>query len=100
MPADKSLTAALRAPFFKRHLGRTDAATAVDYAYDNGFIMRWRNAADTADIDVLKVDSSNNVVFPSGLVFGDAVTDALILTGRSATGTISGTALNISASYL
>lgn len=58
----KDLTAAIRAPFFKRHgLGRSGDFSSVDYAFDNNFAQVWRNAADTADVEALRVDADNNI---------------------------------------
>ena len=96
----KNLTAALRAPFYKRFLGRSAVPTEVDYAYDNNFALRWRNAADSADVDALRVNASDQVELPAGVVVGDAVTDAMILKGRVATGSAAGAALTLGATYL
>lgn len=66
---DKNLTSAIRAPFFKRHLGRSDVATTVDYAYDNAFTMKWRNAADTADVSAFGVNASNRLSYLKAIDF-------------------------------
>src|SRR5512144_520724 len=106
----KNLTAAIRAPFWSR-FGLGLAADRPDCAYDNAFTLRWRNAANTADIDVLTVNSSDEIHFATGLTLdgatvfsgsvtvGDAVTDGLILKGRVSTGTAAGSALSLGPSY-
>jgi hypothetical protein len=62
MAGFKDLTAAIRAPFMKRHgLLRANDQLTADHAYDNNFTRKWRNAADTADVDVLRVDADDNI---------------------------------------
>ena len=53
----KALVYAQRAPYITRFsLG---GGTPTDYGFDNLFVMKWRNAAKTADLDVMKVDASD-----------------------------------------
>lgn len=56
-----AITAAIRAPFLKRG-GLTNDISGIDYARDNATPLRWRNAADTADVDALNVDSAGAVL--------------------------------------
>ncbi len=64
----KLLTSAIRAPFWKRFGIKSGAATTAnapsseDWAYDNTYEMRFRNAADTDDVRALSVDASNNIL--------------------------------------
>lgn len=77
----KNLTTAIRAPFMVRHgLASATFRNGLDYAYDNAFTLRWRNAADTADVDVLAVDSSNRVA-PQGAFYYGGLTPAAVTTG-------------------
>jgi hypothetical protein len=70
----KNLWAAMRAPFWKRFgIGKTLPAN-LDYAFDNNFALRWRNAADTANFDLIKVNASNEVEFGGGAPIGTDVT--------------------------
>jgi hypothetical protein len=70
----QNLWAAMRAPFWKRFgIGKTLPAN-LDYAFDNNFALRWRNAADTGDIDLIKVNASDEVEFGGGAPIGSDVT--------------------------
>jgi hypothetical protein len=70
----ENLWAAMRAPFWKRFgIGKTLPAN-LDYAFDNNFALRWRNAADTANFDLIKVNASNEVEFGGGAPIGTDVT--------------------------
>jgi hypothetical protein len=60
MAGFKNLTAAIRAPFVKRH-GLASNADHIDSAYDNDFAVKSRNAADTADVELLRVDADDNI---------------------------------------
>lgn len=53
----KNLTAAIRAPFFKRFNVLKDGATRVDHDMDNGFELTWANPADTLSVGGMSVDS-------------------------------------------
>lgn len=62
------LTAAIRAPFWKKSglkpvAANTTNATYIgeDWRYDNGFQQRWENSGATDCVRGLEVDSSNNV---------------------------------------
>ena len=58
---------ATAAPFFKS-IGKGDPnSCGWRYSFDNGFVMKWRNKANTADISVLRVDEFNRVQL-SGLL--------------------------------
>lgn len=64
----KELTAAIRAPFWKRFGLKSTAANTTNslfigetWAADNTYEHRWRNAADTDDVRALSVDSDNRV---------------------------------------
>ena len=77
----KTLRAAIRAPYMVRFglMSNTDR-NKVQYAYDNGFVMKWRNAANTADISVLSVDSSDRISFSASLNYA-GLTPAAVTTG-------------------
>jgi hypothetical protein len=52
-----------QAPYYKS-LGKGDPTTlGWRYSFDNGFVLKWRNKADTADISVLRVDEFDRVQF-------------------------------------
>lgn len=57
-----TLKEAVRGPWLKRVFGFSDAwIRDIDIAWSNNYIQRVRNAADTADIDMIGVDSDNKV---------------------------------------
>lgn len=63
----KNLTAAIRAPFWKKSGLKSVAANNAnavgigeDWRYDNGFQQRWENAAGTDCVRGAEVDASNN----------------------------------------
>jgi len=88
----KNLRDAIRAPYMARH-GLSNATyrdTRVDYAYDNNFSLRWRNAANTADIDVLKVNTSDAVVFAGGVAPTGLISFNGIANPQTAAATTSG----------
>ncbi len=65
----KNLTPAIRAPFWKNdpaHGYPANTANALkaadDWAFDNGYDMRWTNAAGTDVIRGMSVDSGNNLL--------------------------------------
>jgi hypothetical protein len=55
----RSLTAAIRAPWSKRFPFLGTNINFIDYAWDNAFRLLQSNAADTADLELLTVDSNN-----------------------------------------
>jgi len=63
-----TLIEAMRAGWARRVGFRSENEIPGGYAYSNNFILKWRNAADTADIAGVGVDSNNN------LTVGGAVT--------------------------
>ncbi len=75
---EKSIHAALRQLYSRfGHSGEANnpqtndvnaAANAVDWAYDNDGVMRWRNAADTDDVRVLSVDSADKIELGENVV--------------------------------
>ncbi len=51
----KNLWAAMRAPFWKRFgIGKVLPAN-LEYSFDADYVMKWRNAANTADVSVLGI---------------------------------------------
>lgn len=57
----KNLTAAIRAPFWRRFGLGSAIPGGIDYAYDNNFTLKFRNFADDADITALRVDTGDEV---------------------------------------
>ena len=81
----KNIYSATRAPFWKRFgFGMSTAASeGVDSSFDNDYAVSWRNAADTAGVDVLKLDGSNVTQLSNG---------ANVPTGKTFTQTDAGAA--------
>lgn len=59
------LTGKIRAPFWVQS-GLGPSAMRPECVYDNGFALKWRNYADTADITVLSLASDNSFRFNPG----------------------------------
>ncbi len=82
-----------RAMFAKRF--GTFPATPTGRGFDNNVLLNWRNAANTADVGAIRVDSSDQVRVGSGTcavkVFNRPTTDAFALQVKSEfTGTATG----------
>jgi hypothetical protein len=77
MASWKDLTVAIRAPFYRRFLRMNVADTGADYAWDNNFALKYRNAADTADVEALRVRTDNNVSLAGGRVLVNLTAKAL-----------------------
>ena len=66
----KSLTAAIRAPFWVQSgLGLDESRP--DHAFDNGYVMTWRNKADTADVSALRIDNEDRIQIAATLNLTD-----------------------------
>ncbi len=69
----KNITAAIRAPFWKKTSTGTQVAngsntSGFDYSFDNGFQQRFDNAAGTDWVRGLEVNSSNNLLLGEEVV--------------------------------
>ena len=64
-----------------------NAVTGAKIRLDNNQAIRARNAANTADVDLLKLNASDNAEFAGSVVFSGATTFSNIsITGGSITG--------------
>ena len=72
--ATKDLKAAIRAPFSRFFGGTNQIQDEFEYAFDNAYVMKWRNAADIADVEVLTVTSGNVITLPGAITLSGAVT--------------------------
>ena len=59
------LTAKIRAPFWVQS-GLGPVSMRPECVYDNGFSLKWRNYADSADITVMSMASDNSIRFTPG----------------------------------
>jgi hypothetical protein len=74
--SQSSYTEAIRAPWSNRFgLGDPEAG-GKQYAWDNNFVLKYRNATDTADVEALRVDQGNSVRVDKARVDGDLTTIA------------------------
>lgn len=79
--SNQILTAAIRAPFWKRFGLQTTVANTVGsvpapstWSFDNTFEQRWRNAANTDDVRAVNVDSDNKTYVAEALTTGERKT--------------------------
>lgn len=57
-----SIASATKALWLKRMGGSQAQLETIDYAFGNNTPLKWRNAADTADVEVLNVDADGSIV--------------------------------------
>ena len=72
--ATKDLKAAIRAPFSRFFGGTAQVTNDFEYSFDNGYVMKWRNAADTADVSVLTVTSGDVITMPGAMTLSGTLT--------------------------
>jgi hypothetical protein len=68
----KDWVAICRAPFYKK-LGLGVSIAHIDYSKDNGFVDKWSNAADSADVSAFRVTALDQLQALSTLNFSSIV---------------------------